>query len=193
MRFKVITDLLKRRWGTWSLLAAVVVGVAALGGTTLGLRWTNTENFCISCHEMRDNVYTEYKGTIHDSSRTGVRAICSDCHVPKTLIPLLIRKFNATFELWGKITGIIDTREKFQARRYQMAMKVWREMKENDSLECRNCHTHEGMKLEKQRKRARKFHREAPENNETCIDCHQGIAHKLPDGWEEGYEKMAGE
>ena len=51
-------------------------------GGAAGLAWTNTEEFCIGCHEMRDNVYAEYKGTIHDQNRTGVRAICADCHVP---------------------------------------------------------------------------------------------------------------
>ena len=35
------------------------------------------EEFCIGCHEMRDNVYAEFKGTIHDKNRSGVRAICS--------------------------------------------------------------------------------------------------------------------
>ena len=66
---------------------------------------------------MRDNVYAEYKGTIHDRNRTGVRAICTDCHVPREPGPLIMRKMRATFELWGHLTGIIDTKEKFEAHR----------------------------------------------------------------------------
>ncbi len=42
---------------------------------------TNTTEFCIGCHEMENNVYQEYKPTIHFNNRTGVRAGCPDCHV----------------------------------------------------------------------------------------------------------------
>jgi cytochrome c-type protein NapC len=56
---------------------------------------TNSLAFCTSCHEMRDTVYREYKETIHYSNRTGVRAICSDCHVPKNWVHKVARKFKA--------------------------------------------------------------------------------------------------
>ena len=179
---RLVRNLLDRRFSIWALLVAVLVGVAGLGATTLGLRWTNTESFCIGCHEMRDNVYAEYKGTIHDTNRTGVRAICSDCHVPKALGPLLWRKVNATFELWGKITGKIDTPEKFEAHRYEMALKVWTEMKANDSLECRNCHHSDNMSPKKQSVKAQTRHEEGKLEGLTCIDCHFAIAHYEPEG-----------
>lgn len=182
MRLQFVTDFIKRRWGIWALLAATVFGFAIFSAATVGLRWTNTEKFCISCHEMRNNVYAEYKGTVHDSNRTGIRATCPDCHVPKTLGPLLIRKVNATFELWGKITGKIDTKEKFEAHRYQMALNVWREMKENDSLECRNCHTSAGMSQKLQSEKAWARHEKGRKENLTCIDCHFAIAHDEPEG-----------
>jgi cytochrome c-type protein NapC len=66
---------------------------------------------------MRDTVYQEYKKTIHYSNRTGVRAICSDCHVPKDWTHKMVRKIKASGEVWGKITGVIDTPEKFEALR----------------------------------------------------------------------------
>jgi len=59
-----------------------LAGVIFWTGFNMTLDYSNTETFCISCHEMRDNVYEEYKETIHYSNRTGVRAVCSDCHVP---------------------------------------------------------------------------------------------------------------
>jgi len=34
--------------------------------------------------------------------------------------------------------------------------------------------------------------REAREQGKTCIDCHQGVAHKLPKDWEKTYEKVTG-
>jgi len=60
-----------------------VLGIIFWGGFNTGLEATNTLEFCISCHEMRDNVYQEYKTTIHFKNPAGVRAVCSDCHVPK--------------------------------------------------------------------------------------------------------------
>jgi cytochrome c-type protein NapC len=147
-----------------------------------GLAWTNTEQFCTGCHEMRDNVYAEYKGTIHDTNRTGVRAICSDCHVPREPVALIKRKMAASFELWGHFTGVIDTKEKFEARRAELASHVWRRMKETDSLECRNCHHPEKMSSDLQSEKAKTRHASAKENGKTCIDCHFAIAHKEPAG-----------
>jgi cytochrome c-type protein NapC len=165
-----------------TILIALLIGGVLLAGGAAGLAWTNTETFCTGCHEMRDNVYAEFKGTIHDTNRSGVRAICSNCHVPHEPIPMLKRKFRATFELWGHLTGAIDTKEKFEARRYTLAKRVWTRMKETDSLECRNCHYADAMDPEKQSDRAKARHAKGKAEGKTCIDCHFGIAHHEPDG-----------
>ncbi len=68
------------------LLTGGVLGVIFWGGFNTAMEATNTEAFCISCHEMEENVYQEYQDTIHYSNRTGVRATCPDCHVPKEWI-----------------------------------------------------------------------------------------------------------
>jgi cytochrome c-type protein NapC len=167
------------------LMAAVVV--VLLGGGLVvagaaGLAWTDTEKFCISCHEMRDNPYKEFKGSVHDVNRTGVRATCPDCHVPREPGALILRKMEATFELWGKLTGVIDTREKFLAHRYELAKKVWIRMKETDSLECRNCHHDDAMSADLQSERAKARHAKGKADGKTCIDCHFGIAHNEPEG-----------
>ena len=143
---------------------------------------TNTEEFCISCHEMRDTVYQEYRETIHAKNASGVRASCPDCHVPRHGIPKLWRKFLASNELYHKIMGTIDTPEKFEAARLELAQHVWAKMRETDSRECRSCHSLETMDLEKQDKRAARRHtlERKQEKGETCIDCHEGIAHNLP-------------
>lgn len=170
-------------------LKIIVIGVAVLVGAMLlviggaaGLAWTNTEKFCISCHEMRDNVYAEFKDTIHDRNRTGVRAICSDCHVPREPGAMIARKIAATFELYGKIIGKIDTKEKFEAHRAEMAKKVWARMKRTDSLECRNCHHDDAMSTDLQSEKSRTRHEKGRKEGLTCIDCHFGIAHKEPEG-----------
>lgn len=165
-----------------SLSGLLLIGLLMTAGAA-GLAWTNTEAFCTSCHEMRDNVYAEYKGTIHDTNRSGVRAVCADCHVPREPGPMLKRKIEASFELWGHfVTGVIDTKEKFEAHRYDMAKRVWTRMKETDSLECRNCHKAESMSVALQSDRAKARHAKGKQDGKTCIDCHFGIAHKEPDG-----------
>ena len=131
---------------------------------------------------MRNNVYAEYKGTIHDTNRSGVRAICTNCHVPHEPVDLLKRKAAATFEVIGHLRGVIDTKEKFEAKRAELAHHVWKRMKETDSHECRNCHHFEKMDPDKQSDIAKSKHASARQQGKTCIDCHYGIAHKEPEG-----------
>ncbi|MEH6626136.1 MAG: cytochrome c3 family protein [Motiliproteus sp.] len=172
------------------LVGGFVAGVVFWGGFNTALSVTNTEEFCIGCHEMRDNVYQELKETIHYSNRSGVRATCPDCHVPKEWTYKIIRKIQASKEVWGKITGIIDTPEKFNGHRREMAEREWARMKANDSRECRNCHDFQSMDYSEQGRRSVAQHQDALATDEkTCIDCHKGIAHQLPDmkgveGWD---------
>jgi len=158
-----------------------IVGIVFWGGFNTAIELTNTEAFCISCHEMRENVFREYKKTIHYSNRTGVRAICSDCHVPKQWEHKVTRKISATNELFHHLLGSIDTRKKFTERRITLARIVWKTMKETDSRECRNCHGEAFMDLRQQHSVAAERHRTAEAEGKTCIDCHKGIAHSLPE------------
>jgi len=163
-------------------LVSVLVGAVLVIGGAAGLAWTSTEQFCIGCHEMRDNVYAEYKGTIHDTNRTGVRAVCTDCHVPREPGPLVLAKIHATWDLYGHIRGFIDTKEKFQAKRPELAHRVWARMQASDSHECRNCHKTDKMSTELQSEKARARHAKGKAEGLTCIDCHFGIAHQEPEG-----------
>jgi cytochrome c-type protein NapC len=186
-RLRRALDVLRRPSARYSvltvLLAGFAAGVLAWGGFHTAVEWTNQEQFCISCHEMRDNVYKEYaENTIHYTNRTGVRAVCADCHVPKEWGPKMLRKVQASGELWGKLIGTIDTPEKFEAKRLQLAEREWARMKANDSLECRNCHAFVSMDTAVQKQRARRMHDTGRRNGETCIDCHKGIAHHKPKG-----------
>lgn len=171
-----------RRYFLWGMpvagiAAAFVGGIIFWGGFNTAMEATNTKDFCISCHEMRDFVYEEYTGTIHDVNRSGVGAVCSDCHVPKDWTHKMIRKIKASKELYGKVVGTINTREKFEAKRVHLAMNEWERMKATDSRECRNCHDFESMMPEFQKPRARQQHLNAMTVGQTCIDCHKGIAH----------------
>ena len=188
-KFTGFLAMIRRPSAKYSLLSLLVVGffsgIFFWGGFNTGMEATNTLEFCIGCHEMRDNVYVEYKKTIHYTNRTGVRAVCSDCHVPKDWTHKMIRKIQASKEVWGKITGVIDTPEKFAAHRLQMAESEWARMKANDSCECRNCHSFDAMDVEKQKLRGAKMHKIGISEKKTCIDCHKGIAHTKPKGMKE--------
>ncbi|CCQ75085.1 NapC/NirT family cytochrome c [Magnetospira sp. QH-2] len=166
-----------------------VAGVVMWGGFNTFMEATNKMEFCVGCHEMRDNVYAEYKQTIHYTNRSGVRAICSDCHVPKEWVPKLLRKIRATKELYHWALGTIDTPEKFEAHRLELAKNVWSEMQGNQSHECRNCHAYDAMHWEKQGDRAQKGMKAAIKEGLSCIECHKGIAHKLP-ALEPAFEAM---
>jgi nitrate/TMAO reductase-like tetraheme cytochrome c subunit len=156
----------------------MIVGVIFWGGFNTAMEATNTLDFCISCHEMKDNVYKEYEQTIHYNNRSGVRATCSDCHVPDPWVHKVVRKIQASNEVLHKVLGTINTPEKFDAKRLKMASNVWRAMKETDSRECRNCHDYTTMQPANQKPRARKQHLNGMTAGNTCIDCHKGIAHK---------------
>jgi cytochrome c-type protein NapC len=174
-------------------LIFMIIGVVLWGGFNWGMEITNTETFCISCHEMRDNVYAEYVGTVHDANRSGVKATCPDCHVPRPWIHKMVRKIQASNEVLHKVLGTVDTPEKFNNHRMTMARRVWDAMKSTDSRECRNCHDWDTMNPEKQKPRARNQHLFAMENGNTCIDCHKGIAHHAvhQDVPEEEMEKLS--
>ena len=164
-----------------SVLAAAAIFVAGIvfwGGFNTAMEATNTMEFCISCHEMKNTVYQEYTKTIHFENRTGVRAVCSDCHVPKDWVHKMMRKVQASGELYHKLVGTVDTPEKFEAHRLDLAKRVWATMKANDSQECRNCHSFASMSQEAQKSTAWRRHQTAQKKGQTCIDCHKGIAHK---------------
>jgi len=163
-------------------LATVMSMLGIIGGFTTAVEATNSIEFCTSCHDMSYN-FEEYKKTIHYSNPAGVRAVCSDCHVPKkNWFSEMYRKLEAGSDCLAELMGTINTKEKFEAKRMEMAKREWARMKESDSIGCRNCHSFEGMDIEAQAKGARNQHTQAAmkEFGKTCIDCHKGIAHRLP-------------
>ncbi|ADT88557.1 NapC/NirT family cytochrome c [Vibrio sp. Vb2880] len=169
------------------LFMGFIGGLLFWGAFNTGMEVTNTEEFCSGCHAP---IVAEIQETIHYSNRSGVRAICSDCHVPHQWTDKIVRKVQASKEVFAHMLGTIDTPEKFQARRAHLAEREWARLKKNDSLECRNCHQFEYMDFSEQSERSRKQHSTALASGEkTCVDCHKGIAHNLPDmhgveGWQ---------
>jgi len=162
-----------------AFLVAIVIGVIFSVASSTAIKSTNTVEFCTSCHSMQW-VKEEWMDSMHYSNAAGVRAGCSDCHVPHSLGPKLYAKVMAAKDVWGEIMGTIDTKEKFEHHRWTMANRVWAKMEATDSRECRSCHTFDAMDYSEQAKQSRKKHKKAEERGETCIECHKGVAHKKP-------------
>jgi nitrate/TMAO reductase-like tetraheme cytochrome c subunit len=156
-----------------------LLGAIAILGVDQGLSYTNTTEFCTSCHSQQFP-FEEYKQSAHYTNVSGVRAGCADCHVPKSLGPKLLAKVMAAKDVYHELAGTIDTAEKFESHRWTMANRVWDKMRATDSRECRSCHTFGAMNIDSQDKTARKKHRRAREDGETCIECHTGVAHEEP-------------
>lgn len=186
--YKIVSEPKPKKYvfGGISTIAVtfIFVGVLASSGFSNVMNWTNTEQFCVSCHEMQINL-NEYTDTVHDKNRTGVATTCPDCHVPKDFISKLMAKVRASKDIYHHLMGTIDTKEKYEKHRLGMAKKVWKMMRDTDSKTCRSCHTVNDMAFEEQQGRAARKHKNMSLKGKTCIDCHKGIAHELPEGYEE--------
>jgi len=185
----------KKRSRAGRLLVGLLIfvsGVVFAGLFNVGLEYTNRTEFCTSCHSMKTNL-AELEEKLHWKSRTGVHAGCADCHVPKDFKEKMIAKIMAAKDVYHEIMGTIDTPEKYEARRLEMAQRVWAKMKASDSRECKSCHSLAHMDFREQDRFARKKHENAPDRGQTCIDCHKGIGHKLPEGGDEAEKDTEGE
>lgn len=189
---KFIVNFIKWTYDIFTRPAAKIgLGVLVAGGFIAGaLFWhmfnygmdkTNEEQFCLACHTMEDNLLPELQKTVHWQNRTGVRARCPDCHVPHDFTDKIARKMQASREVLAHVMGTIGTREKFKEHRIVLAQREWARFKANNSKECRNCHDYDSMDFSKMRVTSQMIMRSAAERNASCVDCHRGIAHSLPD------------
>ncbi|MDO6706678.1 pentaheme c-type cytochrome TorC [Photobacterium sp. 1_MG-2023] len=181
---KHIWHQLTRPSTKYSLLALLLIGIGlCLAGTFVvhkGFKMTSSLEFCTSCHTMQQN-YEEYRQSVHFKNASGVQAVCTDCHQPKDFPGKVLRKLEAAKDLYHHfITGKIDTPEKFEDHRLEMAQKVWDRMESQNSKTCKSCHAYENMDHSKQSAKAAFEMQQAAAEQMNCIACHKGIAHELP-------------
>jgi trimethylamine-N-oxide reductase cytochrome c-type subunit TorC len=120
--------------------------------------------------------------TVHWKNNSGVRATCPDCHVPHNWTDKIARKMQASKEVFAQVFGDYDKPGHFEERRIELAKHEWDRFSANKSLECKNCHNYDSMDFETMSPTARIQMKQAAEKDQSCIDCHKGIAHKLPAG-----------
>ncbi len=175
-----------RRPHRWWLFGIPAGALVAFGGGVIfwasfmgGVKYAETDSFCTSCHEMKQP-YQELTRSPHFSNELGIQASCGNCHVPPTFVAGMWRHIQAYAEVWGHMRGELNTPAKYEAHRALLAQKIWTELKANDSAECRSCHTPTQMAFAKQPPDAASAHQSMQQYGTTCIDCHQGVAHTLP-------------
>lgn len=164
-----------------SVFAIMFVGAFVLAGVQYTMKVTSSTEFCVSCHSMT-HPQQEWEGSVHFANRKGIRVECADCHLPQDGWHYVKAKVIALKDVWHTfVTHKLPDQEAYEAQRLEMAQRVWQEMKENDSSTCKSCHSFAAMELSEQKKAAQTMHRLAQETQQTCIDCHKGIAHFMPE------------
>ena len=166
--------------GFTTLIIGVVLGVAALAAFDGVMYATSTDEFCgTSCHEMGTPL-NALQQTAHYSNSHGIGVTCADCHIPREFGPKMLRKIEASREVWGHFTGLIDTPEKYAAHQPAMRERELNRLRASDSRECRNCHRLERMDFAAQSRAVRRYHKAMDQRGKTCVDCHAEVAHPAP-------------
>jgi nitrate/TMAO reductase-like tetraheme cytochrome c subunit len=175
------------RWfghGLLGLLAILavggVLGLAAAGGVASAVKYTSSNEFCVSCHYAQWPE-AEYQALGHFTNASGVRAGCGDCHFDHApWWRTLWQKANyGTSHIIAEWQGTLATRELYDARRLELAERVWAHLEATDSSWCANCHSFDAMALDAQSPRAQGAHGRAMEAGRTCIICHKGVGHGI--------------
>jgi cytochrome c-type protein NapC len=166
----------------YSLLTLLAAGFALGSVVTLAFEYAldavGTNAFCSSCHA--NDAAREWRESVHHDNRAGMVAGCSDCHVPRELGPKMVRVAKSVKEIWSHFTGVINTREKYEAHRQAMDEKEWNRLRGNGARECRNCHDPESM-ANKDKPHVAGMHKSSLAGGQVCIDCHKGVGHSTPD------------
>jgi len=190
----------RRPPGKWLLgvplggFVAFFLGAVALGTFNYVLHETSENEFCYACHSHEAFIKPEYEASSHFSNAAGVRAQCADCHLPHDdWFELVWTKAVVSLDIIPELQGELATREKYEQHRSELATEVWRRYKSNDSKFCKSCHSFDAMDFEVQDRRVARRHSQAAERGETCIDCHYGIVHELPENAEEILESLSAE
>ena len=122
-----------------------------------------------------------------------MRAEGADCHLPdpeEKWLHSVMMQLVVSLDIIAEIRGVANTDEKYEAHRAEWARKVWTEYRENESEYCLHCHQFDHMTIADQPRLAQRRHTRALDTGQSCIDCHQGIAHKLPENWEQIWDEV---
>ena len=158
---QAITQAIKSQICLWCSVGLMISGLF-YSSAILAEELKSLED-CESCHTVQAS---EFQASVHYINRSGVQAGCNNCHA------------------FQKHKNGAKTSKVVKKGRLDMAMSEWKRMSDNDSKECKSCHSPMAMDLAKQEPRSVARHEESFDDGDTsCINCHKGISHYLPDGW----------
>src|SRR5215207_5142387 len=172
------------RWSVFALVAiGLLAGAVMVIGTQVAVAVTGTDQFCgTTCHSHEKFVYPEHQQTAHYNNRTGVRALCVDCHVPHSYpAKLFVKTEQGIVDAFAELRGTISTQEKFHRERWRLANQVWDDMRADNSANCRTCHDPAAWDNKKPSAAAVRQHKTFASGKAASIDCHPGVAHKEPE------------
>jgi trimethylamine-N-oxide reductase (cytochrome c), cytochrome c-type subunit TorC len=169
-----------------SVIAVFASGVILGAAPLLGMKATDSTEFCISCHSMT-HLWEVTKASRHFQNDSGVQVGCPSCHVPHPIADYLQVKMLALHDVYSEVVNPVNTKEDYEARRPELAQKVRADFLKNDSAQCRTCHAYENFT------RPIKAHDRAQKAGTTCIKCHYNLVHgEIPwDEMDDGKQKQA--
>lgn len=162
------------------LVIGGLVGLAVAGGVASTVKYTGSNAFCVNCHYAQWPE-AEYQKLGHFTNASGVRASCGDCHFDHApwWRTLWQKASYGTSHIIAEWQGTVATRELYDARRLELAERVWAHLEATDSSFCRNCHSWEAMTLAAQSEPAGAAHQYGIDAGRTCIACHKGVGHGM--------------
>ena len=151
-------------------------------GTQVMVVATGTNEFCGgACHSMQW-VAASTRPAATRSTGPACRRAATIATFRTTTPRLLWYKAKAGIkDVIGEMRGVIDTEEKFKKERARMAEHVWAEYKANNPPIAGPATRSLVRSSAKQKDFVRPMHEQFLAGQMTCIDCHKGIAHKLPE------------
>ena len=129
---------------------------------------------------MHDNLLPELQKTVHWNNCTGVRARCPDCHVPHDFTGTRWRARCRRAARCSASSSAPSTPAKVQSTASAGAARV--EALRGQRLEGMPCLPRlQGHELRQDASGIAGGDAQGAERNQSCVDCHKGVAHQLPE------------
>ena len=175
------------RWVFALLLAlGIGLGIVVAGTTTWMVNATSTTNYCAtSCHTMQWAA-AGYESGPHFNNTHGVRATCSDCHIPfesehatpfqYVFCTLCTKAISGTKDVIAEFRGVIDDQAKWEQERPRLSADVRAWLKETGSATCQGCHKLDAFASET----TTEVHASLIKAEHVdCVECHTDVGHRF--------------
>jgi len=164
-----------------TLLIGAVIGAGAVIASVQIDHHTATTEFCsTTCHSMTSKVTDpHYLQSKHISNPQGVHPSCGDCHIPQNnwFVETYTHVSSGIRDAIAEMTTDFKDQKAWDARRVELAKEVRDDMRAQDNVTCKHCHTVSSIKPSSPAGQA--VHTALPAGV-ACVDCHQNLVHTPP-------------